>query len=580
MNAQNIAYDVCRYYIEDNKRLLDEKELKLIRGWIRSRSLPSLASATTTIPKALSTRDRSRFFMQIEAFFKKNDQFVDPDKCRAAASKSFFEAEAMCRETNERLESHYLERLPEGNDLKFWTSRAKRYIDEILGDFDPFVNQLPGLVRVTSGATATRSRKESFPHLKIAKKMPSTIAARPLLQALSSYYGYGELKFVDCYSNRVDFVPKNWKTERTIACEPDGNMPLQLAFDTFAKRRLRARGIDLSDQSLNQELARRGSIDGSFATIDLSMASDTVAFNTVCLLFPYSWFAYLTSVRSHFGMLPGVDSPVKYEKFSSMGNGSTFAIETLVFAAACYAVGSKQFNVYGDDIAIETEFVDDLKTFLAYLGFVINTDKSFTEGPFRESCGTNWYQGIDITPFYLRTWSKSRAVTCHNVNGLVGLSYPGGKLAEFLLQLVKSEELPLVPFNYSSTSGVWISVHSAYSRKLLTNRRRLPKGPWKWSYGELCFKAYCPVTKYFDVPDIRTLFLWHLDKMRGESVRRPGHSDKVFISEDDVSSELAQERSKVPVFAHKYVRKWVHWVYPAVEAPDHLYWWSELLTRP
>jgi hypothetical protein len=93
-------------------------------------------------------------------------------------------------------------------------------------------------------------------------------------------------------------VPKNWKTFRTIACEPDGALPFQLAFDTFAKRRLRARGINLSDQSRNQLLAKEGSINGSLATIDLSSASDTVAFNTVALLFPTEWFDVLNAFRS------------------------------------------------------------------------------------------------------------------------------------------------------------------------------------------------------------------------------------------------------------------------------------------
>lgn len=37
------------------------------------------------------------------------------------------------------------------------------------------------------------------------------------------------------------------------------------------------------------------------------------------------------------------------------------------------------------------------------MGFEVNRDKTFLFGPFRESCGTDWYQGVDVRPIVLDT---------------------------------------------------------------------------------------------------------------------------------------------------------------------------------
>jgi hypothetical protein len=81
--------------------------------------------------------------------------------------------------------------------------------------------------------------------------------------------------------NNVDWVPKNYKTDRTIAIEPDWNMFLQKGLGGLLRRRLRRVGQDLNDQSTNRFCAAVGSIDGSLATLDMSMASDTVAYRLV-----------------------------------------------------------------------------------------------------------------------------------------------------------------------------------------------------------------------------------------------------------------------------------------------------------
>lgn len=205
--------------------------------------------------------------------------------------------------------------------------------------------------------------------------------------------------------NLVSFVPKTAKTHRSIAVEPLLNSFIQKGTDVVLRDLLRAHGYDLTDQTKNANLARTGSIDGSFATIDLSAASDSVCIALCKYMLPPAWFDFLNRIRSSNYRIGEKETP--YEKFVSMGNGFCFPLETLLFAAATraslYSSQSvcKEHAVYGDDIVVPTPSVKKLQKILNYCGFSVNPDKSFTSGPFRESCGADWYLGQDVRPVYL-----------------------------------------------------------------------------------------------------------------------------------------------------------------------------------
>ena len=550
METKQVAYDACRYYLLDNKRHLDPTLFETILGFLRSRNLEKLCSASVLYREHHSV-EAFRVLKQVESFFKKNEAFSDDESCTQKASESFFDSESRCRRTNRRLSFYYLHRDRLDPDLELYMRKAESFIRRVLGPHDPFISNLPRYIRVTDGATASRSRRRSLPYLKVKKGYQCSAGAVPYLQSLSRFFGYGDLRLWVSPINRVEVVPKNWKTHRTIACEPDGNLPFQLAFDSYAKDRLRRFGIDLSDQFRNQDLAKQGSISGSLATIDLSSASDTVAYNTVAWLFPQSWFRYLCSFRST--CFKGAFGYGSYSKFSSMGNGSTFAIETLVFAAACSAVGSRQFSVYGDDIVIEAELYDKLVRFLRFLGFVVNQDKSFHTGPYRESCGKHWFKGIDVTPFYVRGRLKMKPELSHVVNGLVTIGQPLGYLWDYCKELISQCKLPYVPYNNQTTSGIFLDVQTSYSLKLIKTLRKahmwIPQ-----------FKSFQPKGGSVYIGDLRTLFLWHLDAFR---IRIRNREREALV------------RSRVPLAEHRYVRKWVGWRIPAGSTPDHLIWWSE-----
>jgi hypothetical protein len=152
-------------------------------------------------------------------------------------------------------------------------------------------------------------------------------------------------------------------------------------------------------------MAWEGSFDetDSFCTIDLSSASDSIATEVVRNLLPPNWFYLLDRVRSKFFRYNDEVKP--YHKFCSMGNGFCFPLQTIIFLAACHASGAGKpgidYRVYGDDIIVRKSVFESVIALLAQLGFDVNKDKTFGSGPFRESCGADYFSGVDVRPVYL-----------------------------------------------------------------------------------------------------------------------------------------------------------------------------------
>jgi len=209
------------------------------------------------------------------------------------------------------------------------------------------------------------------------------------------------------YNNKISFVPKTAKTHRGIAIEPLLNGLVQKGIDTYMRKLLARVGIDLSDQSVNQVYAKSGSLgfmgEDDFVTIDLSSASDSISCGLVKNLLPSEWYELLNATRSHAYELDG--RITTYNKFCSMGNGFCFPLESLLFAAICSASGAGipgyDFLVYGDDIIVRQKHASAVLDLLKYCGFRPNPRKTFVEGPFRESCGADWYHGQDVRPYTL-----------------------------------------------------------------------------------------------------------------------------------------------------------------------------------
>jgi len=155
--------------------------------------------------------------------------------------------------------------------------------------------------------------------------------------------------------------------------------------------------VNLDFQGLNQALAIYGSHSGKYATIDLASASDTVSKEVVQALLPEPWLTILAAMRSPDYRLDGEWHC--YAKWSSMGNGYTFELESLLFWALCSSI-DEDVAVYGDDLIVPTQSFESIVRVLEVCGFTVNTEKSFSSGPFRESCGQDAFHGVSVTPIY------------------------------------------------------------------------------------------------------------------------------------------------------------------------------------
>ncbi|UHM27709.1 MAG: RNA-dependent RNA polymerase [Fushun levivirus 6] len=292
---------------------------------------------------------------------------------------------------------------------------ASRFIADLLGPFSYDVFALGGF---SNGASTSRRRATADAISKFDGKGDVTLRALPYISALieltpswkrsvtrqAFILGRDPLRIVE--GNVVFTVPKSDDIDRAAAKEPDLNMFLQKACGLHIRRRLKGVGIDLNDQTRNQELARIASIDGSLATLDLSSASDSVTWKLVAELLPPDWFRVLSDLRSDRGLIDG--SWHEWATMSTMGNGFTFELESLIFwalarSAAYYFGCPGVISVYGDDIIVPTKLAKPLMNVLGFCGFLVNPDKSFWSGSFRESCGAHWNAGVDVKPFYCRT---------------------------------------------------------------------------------------------------------------------------------------------------------------------------------
>jgi hypothetical protein len=222
--------------------------------------------------------------------------------------------------------------------------------------------------------------------------------------------------------SRLSFVPKTTEISRTICTEPLLNMIFQKGIASVLEELLFEKcGISLSQQpDKNRQLARLGSMNERFGTIDLSSASDSMSLSLVQSMFPKHVFDMLKMCRCAFTTLPG-GSEIELHMISSMGNAFTFPLQTILFSALVYGVYRSlgihferpfgrslgNFAVFGDDIICVSEAYDLLTQVLSICGFSVNIDKSFNTGLFRESCGHDYYYGRNVRGIYLKSFLTS-----------------------------------------------------------------------------------------------------------------------------------------------------------------------------
>lgn len=364
-------------------------------------------------------------------FLKYRDFDLDIDREERAFQK-WLAAEDLCRATNDKFR-----RMLRGDSPLFSSqalqalSLAQQKIHSILGDIDR--QFIASHSRFGPGSDASTSGDKTSTYHKFGNRGSVTPWA---LDTFSDYFGSywddeKELEvpgsFVEdlvhesslVLGNKLSFVPKNAKTDRAICTEPRWNVFIQLGIGDLIVKRLKRVGIDLKDQNPNREAASRA-YDQGLATIDLSSASDTVSKNLVLELLPEDWSDLIFKTRSPRTFYKG--KWYLLEKVSSMGNGYTFPLESLIFYAFAYAAcrltdsDIGEIRVFGDDIIVPAKAYATLVDVLSQVGFQVNPEKSFCEGPFFESCGSDYFRGKNVRPIFLkeRVSNVERAIRLAN----------------------------------------------------------------------------------------------------------------------------------------------------------------------
>ena len=336
--------------------------------------------------------------------FKKLQDVVSQDvNPEQAALQAFLDAERTCAETNKRI------RFGHSFPGKPILDRASEIIAKILGPFSIKEWKDSGTFGRRAAVGAHGKHANIFKHLSALSYNDEFGVLRSMIYDVTSLRG---MSLTAAKGSEVAFVPKNVKTHRSICIEPSLNLYFQLGLGKMMQHRLKAIGIDISTQLNNQVYARIGSVSQEYATVDLSAASDTISTALIEYLFQAGsptylndWYYAMFACRCSCSMLPD-KTWIRNNKWSSMGNGFTFPLETLVFYSITKAVAENCHNngkilVYGDDIICPSSIVNELYKALSDFGFTVNDTKSFHTGPYRESCGVHCWNGTLYRPIRL-----------------------------------------------------------------------------------------------------------------------------------------------------------------------------------
>jgi len=350
------------------------------------------------------------------SFLRKYEPLPTTIDRKKVAVDGFFEAELTCYRTNQRLLPFIYNTFgKEDEALLEFIQVLRKEVIAIIGEkppSNPAGKFGPGSTYGDRGSLTTIPDKMSSSPTFTRDAWPFLFPWASTLwgKAVASRSGSP----TKVRGNRFVTVPKDCTKDRGICIGPSINLFYQLGFGRALRDRLAASGIDLNNaQEVHRQVARDSSITGAFATIDLRQASDTISTALVKLILPRLWHEPLFDLREPITeiVVAGKKRDVVLEKFSAMGNGYTFELETVIFLAVCRAIytmrGHKPLNgenvhVFGDDIIVKTELAEDVIAALRYLGLETNTKKTFVNGPFRESCGGDYFSGVDVRPYFLK----------------------------------------------------------------------------------------------------------------------------------------------------------------------------------
>lgn len=370
--------------------------------------MPSEAAGTTSIPEFVLTTQPSKLQSWIlrELVFgnllKKNPNIIiddiDPD---AAAADAFYAGEQRCLNYN----THFGQ-LVSNPRLASVIFRWRKKVQLMMGRIPKLKFDV-----VTSGAT-TNSPRGNSP----LERFSAPECTPDLFDLMHSFgpptpFVLWDWRSVTLTNGSVaKFVAKTAKVSRLVNPEPAVNASVQRELGQILNRRCRLFGIEIeTGQDRHRDMAWLSSILGHLATDDQSNASGHIYTELVKFLVSHDWWVWLDGSRSKFTQVES--SPIhdfthwwKLNTFATMGNGFCFELETILFYSLIWTVAGDRsdISVFGDDCIYPVEHVNAVHKTFKNVGFVINEEKSFSSGFFRESCGGDFLFGHNVRPLYLK----------------------------------------------------------------------------------------------------------------------------------------------------------------------------------
>lgn len=304
--------------------------------------------------------------------------------------------------------------------------RIADYIGSTLGSFDPHewvFRHGPGSVAGQSFGSYKYDFKRWPDRLEMMFPYSDFAVANYGCVDIESVQAARARGFTHELPARLCAVPKTIKAPRLIATEPVCLQWCQQAVRDFlysgVSKSFLNKFVDFRRQDLNGDLALEASHTQSHVTIDLSSASDRVSCWHVERLFRRSptLLQALQATRSLWIQQDLCKYSPKYHllrKYSTMGNATTFPVQTIFFTALALAcvftvrnlrvsgesirkLGAGTVRVFGDDIIVPEDVSGLMVGLLQALELRVNAAKTFLRGKFRESCGIDAFDGTDVS---------------------------------------------------------------------------------------------------------------------------------------------------------------------------------------
>jgi hypothetical protein len=354
------------------------------------------------------------------------------------AMSMFVQTEQDVRASDERLDFQYLEDLTRMSEMLYGDLFTRMEESILSGELIP--KHGPGAVADRYKANAKWNLRTWTARLQSAY-MHSEDYLYPniLYKGMDGDQGVNILEPGSEIPVRVITVPKTLKAPRVIAIEPAAVQFAQQAvlrcfLDAQREDGFLSRVIGIHDQEPNRQMAMEGSLSGDLATLDLSEASDRVSNQHVRAMLAHHPILQrvVDATRSRKADVPGY-GVIRLAKYASMGSALCFPIEAMAFLAIALLGIERELGtplsretivrrfasrvrVFGDDIIVPRDHVLSVVDELHVFGHVVNVDKSYWTGRFRESCGKEYFDGQDVSIVKVRQVLPTRLQDVSAVN--------------------------------------------------------------------------------------------------------------------------------------------------------------------